>query len=134
MARHIRKLNDPQKVHSDHAFPINAKCAGCGIRPLIRAITLAPLDEARKRMPSLDSMLMTDPELVMQHIVQINESAGSISGVANPKPYFRLGVAYACKTCAPSMERQLAKGPSWVIVEINRGPTERMVFGETYGS
>lgn len=36
--------------------------------------------------------------------------------------YIRASVCYACRACAPTMERALAKGPSWAVVEINRGP------------
>jgi len=125
MARHIKKLHDPQKVHSDLAFPPGAKCNGCGRRPLIRAITMAPLDEARRRMPELEALMVAQPNAVLSRLVQINEHPG---GIANPKPYLRLGIAYACQSCAPAMEKQLAKAPSWMIVEINRGPNQPKII------
>jgi len=124
MARHITKLDDPQKVHSDLAFPPMAKCAACGRRPLVRAITMAPLDECRKRMPALEALMVSDPQGMMKQLVSIRENVTD----AFAKPYLRIGVAYACKSCAPTMEKTLAKSPSWMIVEINRGPKERAVI------
>lgn len=114
-----------EEVHAKMAFPAHAKCV-CGRRPEVRAITLAPLDEARRHFPDVDRLAEYAPQELLMRTVAIRESPMVKAG----KPYVRLGVAYACKSCAPTMERALAKLPSWVIVEINRGPgPERPVVG-----
>lgn len=101
------------------AFPKNAKCGGCsGKRPIVRAITMAPFDEAKKKWPEIESLAVRAPQLLMQRMVMIKENPYDKAG----KPYVRIGLQYSCSGCAPAMERALAKLPSWVIVEINRGP------------
>lgn len=123
-ARHMTKMDDPRKVHSQLAFPINAKCNGCGRRPMIRGITLCPMDEARKRMPELEALMVADPDGFMKNVVEIRENPKDVTG----KPYLRLGIAYACETCKRELEKTLAKSPSWMIVEINYGPKARAIF------
>lgn len=104
-----------EEIHQKYGFGPQHKCAGCGARPLIRAIVMMELAEARKNS-ALDQMMLVAPDAFMQQIVQIKGSDGK------PTPYFRISVTYACKRCAPTMEKQLAKAPSHCIVEINRGP------------
>ena len=112
----------PQEYHRLHAFGPDARCAVCGGRPEIRAIVLAPFDEANKR-GMLPEGAMFNPG-VMQTMVTIKEG-----GV--PKPYLRLSIAYSCKLHQREFERTCAKAPSWCIVEINRGPdpTNRVQVG-----
>lgn len=116
---HRKRLFDgkmtAEEVHSKYGFPRHAKCAGCGAPPLIRGIVLMEFAEARKN-PMIDQLLLARPEALLEQIVQIKGSDGK------PSPYFRVSIAYACKRCAPTMERTLAKAPSHCIVEINRGP------------
>lgn len=125
--QHLQKFDGgrrtPQEVHAQHAFPPNAKCSGCGGRPSVRGIVMAPFDEAQKRGFLPDGFIT--PE-VAQTIVQINEGG-------RPRPYIRISMAYSCRNCAKEMEKVLAKAPSWCIVEINRGPdpTNRVVTGYT---
>lgn len=112
----------PEEAHSKFAFPVGAKCAACQNPPLVRAIVMAPLDEMKKRDPDFEqlaNLTLTNPkaaEKFFAMLVQIKGADGK------PTPYVRISSAYACKQCAPEMERALAKGPSWCIVEINRGP------------
>lgn len=108
----------PEEAHVKYGFGPNAKCAGCGRRPLTRIITLAPLKEAMKRYPSVALLAQTNEQLLLEQLVPIRENPTD----KRPTPYVRLGVAFACKTCTPAAEREAAKAPSWCIVEINRGP------------
>jgi hypothetical protein len=119
-----------QEVHQQYAFPMNAKCP-CGARPLIRAIVMAELSEMKKINPlfdeALNAVVQLSPEMVTNNLVQIKGSDG------RPTPYIRVGIAYSCARCRPTMEKALAKTPSHFIVEINRGPTpDKTVTG--YGS
>ncbi len=116
--RQRRKLFDQytaEEVHQKYAFPIDAKCAGCGRRPLIRAIVMMELKEARKN-PLIDELMLLSPQDFMKGVVQIKQADGRL------EPYYRLSVTYACKSCRKAMIKQLAKAPSHCIVEVNEGP------------
>lgn len=110
-----------EEVHQQYAFPIGAKCAGCGRRPLVRAIVMMEMAEAMKN-PQLALLSALAPEDFMKSVVQIKDSDGK------PTPYYRVSVVYSCKSCSREMEKQLAKAPSHCIVEINRGPgTDKII-------
>lgn len=114
--RHRRRLfggrRTAEEVHQALAFPKHARCRVCGGRPLTRAITLAHVSDAMQ-LPAIASLPETELAKVL---VQLRGSDG------RAEPHVRLGVAYACKQCTPTLERTLARLPSWVCVEINRGP------------
>lgn len=116
---HRRKLfggrMTAEEVHQKYAFPPGAKCR-CGRRPLIRAISMAPLADARRHWPELDVLASESPVELFKRLVELKGSDGK------PAPFVRLGIAYACQDCRRDMERAMAKLPSWVLVEINRGP------------
>lgn len=114
-----------EQVHASMAISPRAKCVGCGKRPYIRAIVMAPFDEAKKMMPDLDDLLQVNPTAVMQSIVQIRENPTDTVG----KPYLRLSCTYACQSCRRDFEKALAKAPSWCIVEINYGPKDTIQTG-----
>jgi len=124
--RHRKKFQDgrvtPQEYHAKHAFPPGAKCSGCGRPPSIRAIVMAPLDEVRKRDPDFGvvaDLALTNPQAAKRFhevLVPLRGSDG------RPVPHIRLSTALACPVCAPAMEKALAKGPSWCVVDIQRGP------------
>lgn len=115
----------PVEMHQRYAFPLGAKCM-CGARPRFRAIVMIPIDEARKRMPGLDDIMLADPEGFMQNLVQIRES--KTDSDKDLKTYFRLSVVYSCQRCRRDMDKALAKAPSWAIVEINEGPKDPMII------
>jgi len=107
------KRRTVQQYHSDHAFPPDAKCGGCKQRrPIARALLLAPLDEAVKR-----GMIAVNTPPAMLATITVKIKDGSTD-----KSFIRVSTAYACETCLPTMERTLAKAPSWCIAEIHRGP------------
>ncbi len=109
-----------EDVHQKYAFPPHAKCA-CGARPMTRAIVMIELEEAKKRMPQLDGVMLFEPQLFLSQIVQIKETDTT-------RPYLRISIAYACKMHRRELERQLAKAPSHCIVEFNHGPgTDKVV-------
>src|SRR5262249_32452072 len=105
----------PSEAHARYAFPIHAKCEGCGARPSIRAVTMIPFKDACADNPAIAAMLLAHPDSVMSNVVDLKGPDGL------PRPHFRAGVAYSCRQCQASFERALAKLPSWVIVDINRG-------------
>jgi hypothetical protein len=80
----------------------------------VRAIVLAPLEEAVKRGMVHPN---TPHDALIPRVVPIQETSAH-----KPKAYVRISCTYSCKKCQKDMEVALAKGPSWCIVEINRGP------------
>lgn len=124
-ARHVKKLmggrRTAQEVHQLYAFPPGAKCHTCMRRPLLRAITMARVDDAKQHFQHI-------AELPLEALVKLLVTLKGVDG--KPEPYVRLGMAYACKQCSRDLERTLAKLPSWVCVEINRGPAqEKLIVG-----
>lgn len=113
----------PEEFHSQYAFPIHAKCNLCQRRPMTRAITMIELKEAIKRQPAIAEVIKASPEGFLQNIVQIKGTDGK------PMQYMRLGIAYACKSCTPQLEKTLARAPSHVICEISRGPGSDRIVG-----
>lgn len=84
---------------------------------------MAPFDEVKKR-GLLPAGELINPA-ILQSIVPIRGASGQ------PEPYVRITITYSCTRCQRDFERALAKHPSWVIVEINRGPdpTNRVSVG-----
>lgn len=113
----------PQEMHRMFAFPPTAKCQGCGGRPHLRAIVLAPLDEVSKRGLLPEGMPQDE---VMKMVVPLKSSTD-----IKPQAFVRLSVSYSCTMCRKDFEKALARTPSWCVVEINSGPdeTNRIVLG-----
>ena len=109
----------PQEMHSKYAFPVGAKCAGCGGPPLVTIRSFAEEAEMLKRDPRLKVLQLVEPE-----------KYGSIPLGTKMGAYLRISEVFACASCAPDAERAAAKHPSWCFVDINRGPAEmRIVVG-----
>ena len=114
-----------EEVHQRYAFPKGAKCP-CGRQPLIRFITMAAFKDATQHYPEL---LSYTPDQIMKILVTLKGVDGK------PMSCIRLGIAYSCKQCGPIAEREAAKLPSWMLVEIHRGPTpDKFVSGRAGGS
>jgi hypothetical protein len=86
----------------------------------MRAIVMAPFDEAQKRGMVPQGTLVSPA--IMQAIVPIKNSEGQ------PDPYVRLSVTHSCTQCSKDFQRALAKAPSWCIVEINEGPKAEAII------
>jgi hypothetical protein len=115
-----RFKKSPQDFHAELAFPKGAQCAACGRPPTVRAIVMAPLDEARKH-----GYVPRHATLQMLSSVLVPLKTGS--GVEH---FVRTNMAYSCLSCRAAFEKVLAKSvPSWCCVEINDGPKERIVVG-----
>lgn len=83
---------------------------------MTRAVTFAPLSELERVNRGMAEMAAADPNFMLSQLVQFKGSDGK------PVAYVRVGVSYACKECTPALERALAKGPSWVVCELHKGP------------
>lgn len=78
---------------------------------------MAPYDEAHRR-GLVPPGHVAGPE-VLARTVMLNGLDGKGT------PHVRLSVTYSCKLCLRTFERQLAKAPSWCVVDLNDGPDPR---------
>jgi len=89
---------------------------------------MAPFDEVTKR-----GLLPPQAVLggsVLQLLVPLKNTTGTVT------PHVRLSMAYSCSQCMPAFEKELARAPSWVVVDLHRGPdpTNRVTVGaRTHG-
>lgn len=125
MGKRVRKFMDgretPQEFWENNAFPKDAKCL-CGRRPSMKATTFAPLDEVIKRDPIFAAAYASAHP--MMNTILVHTIVGGT--------HVRLATAYACRSCGPEMEKALAKGPSWCVIDFQRGPgAEKPTVGYT---
>jgi len=113
-----------EEYHQKWGIPRDAKCVGCGNRPLIRCITMMEVEEAKK-LPMINMLMLNDPiKFMNEMIVRIKGSDGRAI------PYVRISCVYACKQCRRSLERAAAKAPSHTICEFHYGPgPDKVVSG-----
>lgn len=109
-------LMTPQEMHSKYAFPVGAKCVGCGGPPLVTIRSFAEEAEMLKRDPRLKLLQLVEPE--KYGAMRLRTKMGA---------YLRIAEVYACVRCAPEAERAAAKHPSWCFCDINRGPAEMKI-------
>jgi hypothetical protein len=119
---HVRKFGassgglTPQEMHAKYAWP-GKKCLGCGGPPAIRIRVLSPVREMAHD--------------VLMLIAASNPASPGTLPVIPTKfgPFLKTSDTFACAACAPAAERSAAHLPSWVIVEIERGPQNTMFVG-----
>lgn len=115
--RHIRKFMDgratPQEIH--RAIGIRKNCVYCGRPAAIRIKVLIELGELTKRQPEYVAQIMvTNPN--GPYVPTIPTIHG---------PMVKVSDVGACDLCRADAEKAAARGPSWAIVEIDRGPVEK---------
>lgn len=120
---HVKKFaggrETPQEMHARIAWA-GRRCLHCKGPPAIRIKVFAPVEELKQRSP---------------HVMAGLASAfpgGSIPVVPTVHgPMLKTTDVVFCARCAPAAERAAAKGPSWALVEIDRGPDpkNRVVAG-----
>lgn len=115
MAKFRKKFMDgnmtPQEAHSKWGFPAGARCAICKRPPLISIRTFAEEGEMLKRDPMLKVLRSADPEKYLSMRLQTKSG-----------PYLRISCVYACGQCSPTAEKAAARHPSWMFVDVDRGP------------
>lgn len=114
----------PQEFVAANTFGLTARCTGCGGPPVIQAMVFVPYAEAVKRG------MVPEGHEAPQQIIDVTVMLKSGANGAQ-EPHVRLSQAYSCRMCQPAFERELAKAPSWAIVDINRGPnpTNQILVG-----
>lgn len=114
----------PQEFVAANTFGFTTRCNGCGGLPVVEAMVFVPYKEAVSR-----GMVPEGHEAsreVIDATVMLRSGANGAQ-----EPHVRLSKAYSCRLCQPAFERQLARAPSWAIVDINRGPnpTNQILVG-----
>lgn len=122
-AIHGRKLFDGESAESVHAkvgFPPGSKCLGCGNPPGVGGITLRSflsVSDLKKIDPNgFGVVAEMHPDKLAAMIVLMRGASGQ------PVPHVRISTVYACRMCAPAAEKAAARGPSYAVVDITRGP------------
>lgn len=112
--RHLTRFMEgrmtPEEAH--RAYGIRKSCYVCGKPAAIRIRVLVQLEEITKR----------NPEFVA-HVAATNPEGPYIPTVPTRYgPMVKMSDVGACDNCKVEAERAAARGPSWAIVEIDRGP------------
>lgn len=97
-----------EQIHRELAWGKNVKCEACGAPPAARIQTFVLLTDM-----SLHTQMAILFEVSQKRLHLVKFVAGQ--GV-------RTGVVHPCSSCLPSAERAAARGPSYAIVDIDRGP------------
>jgi len=119
---HVKKFaggrETPQEMHARVAWA-GRRCAACKGPPAIRIKVFAPVAELVQRSPQLMGVLAARAG---GNLPVVPTTAGNMLKTSD---------LCFCALCAPTAERVAAKGPSWAIVEIDRGPdpTNRVATG-----
>lgn len=99
-----------QEIHAEHGF--RERCLKCGGPPVIQVRMFMHHDEFVQRSPQLAATIaMTNPN--GQYIPCVPTTFG---------PFVRFSTVTACKAHQKELELTAAKAPSYVLVEIDRGP------------
>ena len=104
--------NTAEEVHSAALMAKGAKCNMCGAPPLVTYRSQALLKDLEEYSPQwVAAIRMSNPEGPYVPTFQ------SVFG-----PMVTMSTAYACKNCERPADLAATKHPSWVHVEIDRGP------------
>lgn len=105
----------PNELHRTLAWPAHARCVCGSARVVIQAKTFYPLEEFNKINPELvGTILMTERAATLSQLF-----VEFTSGV-----HVRISTTYACEQHKRDLEIAAAKGPSWALVEFDRGVGE----------
>lgn len=99
-----------EEVHRKYAWG-GRRCL-CGQPPVERIKVFMPKDELLQRAPNVAAAIMaTNPD--GPYIPVLDTKYG---------PMVLVSSVYPCRDCKVTAEKEAAKGPSWTLVEIDRGP------------
>lgn len=113
----------PQEMHV--RLGVGRPCYGCG-RPGVGVIrSLVQESEVVKRMPEFVGLV-----LAMRAAANPGSQPKLPTIPTTYGPLVKVKEIAVCQQCFPTAERAAAKGPSWVLVEISRGPGEPKIVGQ----
>lgn len=103
-----------QDVWRQHVVHRNL-CCKCQSRAIIEGHLFWPVEDFEKDHPALAVQIASEHQGGIPFV-----SFRSAGGVK--RDFVHLPTLYACGNCARDMERMLARAPSYVVVEVRRGP------------
>jgi len=119
-ARFVKKFMDgrmtPEEVWRQHVIR-NRPCFGCGSPK--GAIVI------RVFMPFVEAMRRNEPlmqDMARWAVMNGMDTFPTVQFGNPPEDFIRVSEKVACDRCKATAERAAARGPSWVVVEIKRGP------------
>lgn len=107
-----------KEVHAQ--FGMRRRCEMCGGPPVILIRTLATVADLKKRSPQYWAAICAD---AAKH--RGVDEAGNIKVPTIPTTYgpmVRISSTAACSHHRKDLEVAAARGPDWILVEIDRGP------------
>jgi hypothetical protein len=105
-----------EQVHRETALG-GRKCV-CGVPAAGRAISFAPFADLVEKDPRRIEWLAAQNGGA---IPMVKFKTGRDDDSA--REFVKLGEVYYCDICRPACEKAMAKLPSWIIVDWDRGPT-----------
>ena len=101
-----------QEIHAKHGFRQPCTAPGCKSMPVIQVKLFMLHDEFVQREPRLASM-----------IAMTNDAGPYVPAVPTTfGPMVMFSKVAACRSHQRELEKEAAKAPSYVLVEIDRGP------------
>lgn len=116
---HIKKFQDGRETPTDmhRRLGVAMKCIGCGQAAAIVIRTFVTIEDLYAKQPELAGLIMArNPD--GPYVPTTKMKFGNM---------VRIAQAGACTRCAPDAERAAAKAPDWCLVEVSRGPKEKIV-------
>lgn len=111
--RHFRKLfggtKTAEQVHQEIALK-DKKCQACGRQAAVRCRFFASVVDLHHQSPQF---LL---KLAQEHSGQVPVIETRYGKM------IRISDAYSCSGCRPTLEKEAAKAPSWVLVDFDFGP------------
>ena len=105
-----------QDVWQQHVIGQNL-CNKCKAQATLEAHLFWPIEDFEKDQPALAVKIASEHNGGIPFVSF--KSAGGVK-----RNFVHMPTLYACGHCARELEKMLAKAPSYVVVEIRRGPGE----------
>jgi len=114
---HMRKFMDgamtPTEAHQKWGFN-GRKCDACSQVAIVKAISMAAIAELNSTEAGQAWLL---------RLAKDNEGRVPVVELTYGK-FVKIGEAFACTRCRPTLEKDIARKPSWVLVEFQEAPKE----------
>lgn len=109
-----------EDVHRQHAWH-GARCNACGDREVVVQVSTHMLTK---------ELIEKNPHNIVARIMAQSEDGTIPSWQSKYGRMTMVGVAYACTTHQRALETTAARGPSSVLVEIDRGPGKDKIVAQ----
>ena len=119
----LEALERSTSVRDIFAASIGLRCSGCRQPATTEIRIFSPADEAVKRWPVTCARIMASTETGALPTVMFKGAGGR--GI----PHVLVSRIGCCALCRKTAIKAAAKGPSWLVVEVDDGPKDRAQVG-----